>query len=94
VPGVIRLTAVPAGHPRRTWDGGAGVALSTDAGGLSIDCFLVASSRASLPELGLAVQLAVANVIRDQIGAAVREVNVFIQNVADPTPAGEPIAHG
>jgi hypothetical protein len=24
----------------------------------------------------------------------VREVNVFIQNVADPTPAGEPIAHG
>lgn len=93
-PGVARLGVVPRGRGGVLRDGRAGLALRTTPEGVSVDCYLVALPGVSLAELGAAVQAGVASALREQVGAEVREVNVFIQDVADRTPAGETVAHG
>lgn len=93
-PGVARLGVVPRGRGGLLRDGRAVIALRTTPDGVSVDCYLVALPGVSLMELGSAVQSGVASALREQVGAEVREINVFIQDVADRTPAGETVAHG
>ena len=80
VPGIARLGSIPRGRP--SFGGaGNGVALRLGADGVSADCYLVARPDTNLLELGIAVQATVAAVIQDLAGMAVREVNVYIQDV-------------
>ncbi|MEN9934944.1 MAG: hypothetical protein RLZZ387_1523 [Chloroflexota bacterium] len=94
VPGVARPGQVPR------WRGGiltakdAGFALRTDPGGVSVDCYLVALPDTNLLEMGAAVQASIGRVLSELVGVAVREVNVFIEDVAEPTTAGETVGHG
>jgi uncharacterized alkaline shock family protein YloU len=78
VPGIARLGGVPRSS---TGYRGDGVALRIDAGGVGVDCYLVASAETNLLELGIAIQATVAAVIRELAGMVVREVNVYIQDV-------------
>lgn len=93
IPGVARLGVVPVGRVgmigRHT-----GFALTTAPDGLSVECYLVARVGASLPAVGTAVQASIAAVLREIVGAEVRDVNVVIQDVDVPTPAGETLVHG
>ncbi len=45
------------------------------------DCYLVAAPDTNLLELGMAVQATVAAAIRELVGMAVDEVNVYVQDV-------------
>jgi uncharacterized alkaline shock family protein YloU len=94
VPGVTRLGVVPRGRGGLPGDYRAGVALHRDADGVRVDCYLVALPEANLLELGIAVQISVAAALSELAGVAVREVNVSIQDVGDPPPAGKIVAHG
>ena len=78
VPGVVR----PGTSPRsRSSYRGTGVALRLDGDGVSADCYLIAKADTNLLELGMAVQATIAVVIQELAGMAVREVNVYIQDV-------------
>jgi len=82
VPGVVRLGRIPrtqAGLSGRR--NSAGVLTHIDADGVSADCYVIARAETNLLELGAAVQATVAAVIRELAGMAVREVNVYIQDV-------------
>ena len=79
VPGIARLGSIPRVRP--SFGATNGVALRLGADGVSADCYLVARSDTNLLELGIAVQATVAAVIQDLAGMAVREVNVYIQDV-------------
>ena len=78
VPGIARLGAAPRARPSLRGDG---VALRLDPDGVSADCYLIARPDTNLLDLGMAVQATVAAVIRELAGMAVREVNVYIQDV-------------
>jgi uncharacterized alkaline shock family protein YloU len=78
VPGVARTGASPRA---RSGYRGDGVTLRLDDGGVSADCYLIAQADTNLLDLGMAVQATVAAVIRELAGMAVREVNVYIQDV-------------
>jgi uncharacterized alkaline shock family protein YloU len=93
VPGVARAGVVPAGHASLLGRD-TGFALYTSPAGLSVECYLVALPGTSLPAVGAAVQASIAAVLREIVGAEVRDVNVVIQDVDVPTPAGETLVHG
>lgn len=78
VPGIARLGSAPRVRPSLRGDG---VSLRLDADGVSADCYLIARPDTNLLDLGMAVQATVAAVIRELAGMAVREVNVYIQDV-------------
>jgi uncharacterized alkaline shock family protein YloU len=78
VPGIARLAAGPRTRQSLRGDG---VLLQVDPAGVSANCYLVAKSGTNLLDLGMAVQATVAAVIQELAGMAVREVNVYIQDV-------------
>ncbi|HNP71214.1 MAG TPA: Asp23/Gls24 family envelope stress response protein [Kouleothrix sp.] len=78
VPGIARLGSAPRARPGLRGDG---VALRVAADGVSADCYLIAQAGTNLLDVGMAVQATVAAVIRELAGMAVREVNVYIQDV-------------
>jgi uncharacterized alkaline shock family protein YloU len=78
VPGVARAGIPPRA---RSVYRGEGVALRLDGGSVSADCYLVAQADTNLLELGIAAQATVATVIQELAGMAVREVNIYIQDV-------------
>lgn len=82
VPGVARLGTAPrARSSLRGGVSGAGVVAWVGPEGVSADCYLIARAETNLLEIGIAVQATVAAVIRELAGMAVREVNVYIQDV-------------
>ena len=58
-----------------------GIALNIYEHEVGVDCYLIAQSGTNLLELGMAAQATVAAVIRELAGMAVREVNIYIQDV-------------
>lgn len=84
VPGVARLGQVPpwsARYHRRTGASDTGVRVQIVNSSVVADCYLIAAPDTNLLELGIAVQATVATAIRELVGLAVREVNVYIQDV-------------
>jgi uncharacterized alkaline shock family protein YloU len=84
VPGVARLGVVPhwyvpAVGSKSLSDGGVSVLIESD--GVVAHCYLIAAPDTNLLELGIAVQTTVAAAIRELAGLAVREVNVYVQDV-------------
>lgn len=78
-PGVARLGTVPSAQRSRL---GAPAGVVVDTGdGVRVDCYIVALAEAQLVVLGLTVQLMVAAIVQRATGTAVREVNVYIQDV-------------
>lgn len=84
VPGVARLGYVPRptiGHLLGHGYSEHGVAVQVMRDGVHADCYLVAAPDTNLLELGMAVQVTVAAAIRELVGMAVDEVNVYVQDV-------------
>ena len=82
VPGVARLGSVPRTYAgRRSGASGPGVVAQIAVTGTSVDCYVIAAASSNLLELGTAVQVTVAAVIRELAGMSVDEVNVYIQDV-------------
>jgi len=84
VPGVARLGHAPAwrtryGRHSRASDTGVRVQIVNSA--VVADCYLIAAPDTNLLELGIAVQATVATAIRELVGIAVYEVNVYVQDV-------------
>ena len=83
MPGVARMGTVP---PRRVGElltgsqsrDGVLVRVSTT---VSADLYLIAQHDVNLFDLGIEVQAAVGNAIREMVGMPVHEVNVYIQDV-------------
>lgn len=83
VPGVVRLAGPPNARAGRDGDE-SGITMHNGAANLRVDCSIIAQQETSLLELGLAVQIAVAEALREIAGATVREVNVYIQDIHNP----------
>lgn len=84
IPGVVRIAQ---GEDQWTRLRGReipryGVALSTRDNIVSADLYIVVSVGANIVEIGTAVQEEVASAIEHMVGMQVREVNVYIQDVA------------
>lgn len=60
---------------------GSGIAVKVIDDAVAADCYIIAAPEINLLELGVTVQATVAAVIQDLAGMAVREVNVYIQDV-------------
>jgi uncharacterized alkaline shock family protein YloU len=58
-----------------------GVLVQVTQNAVRTNCYLVATPDSNLLELGMAVQATVAAAIRELVGMAVDEVNVYIQDV-------------
>ena len=84
VPGVVRIAQVSdqwsrlLGRevPRQ------GVALTIKDNTLSTDLYIVVASGVNIVQVGSAVQEEVASAIEHMVGMQVREVNIYIQDVA------------
>ncbi len=61
---------------------GEGVALTIKDNTVSADLYIVVETGVNIVEVGATVQEEVASAIEDMIGMQVREVNVYIQDVA------------
>ena len=59
-----------------------GVSLSIKENTVSADLYIVVSSGVNIVEVGTAVQEEVASAIEEMVGMHVKEVNVYIQDVA------------
>jgi uncharacterized alkaline shock family protein YloU len=59
-----------------------GVALSIKENMVSADLYIVVASGITIVETGTAIQEEVASAIEEMVGMQVREVNVYIQDVA------------
>jgi len=59
-----------------------GVALSIKDNSVSVDLYIVVEAGVNIVEVGTAIQEEVAAAIEEMIGMQVREVNVYIQDVA------------
>ena len=81
VPGVARLGSAPRARAGLRGVSGVGVVTQGGADGVSADCYVIAQAETNLLELGTAVQATVAAVIQELAGMAVREVNIYIQDV-------------
>jgi uncharacterized alkaline shock family protein YloU len=84
VPGVIRLASV-GGHFPRFFDREAssrGIALVMNDQDVSASLYLVVASGSNMVEVASAVQEAVGAAIEHMVGLTVREINVYIQDVA------------
>jgi uncharacterized alkaline shock family protein YloU len=82
--GVVRMAR--AGDYRARFIGKelpkSGVALTIKDDTVSADLYIVVESGVNIVEVGAAVQEEVASAIEEMIGMQVREVNVYIQDVA------------
>jgi len=78
VPGIARPGSAPRAHGQYRGDG---IVLSIYERDVGVDCYLIAQPDTNLLELGIAAQATVAAVIRELAGMAVREVNIYIQDV-------------
>jgi len=84
VPGVARLGHAPpwpGRYSRRTGASDTGVRVQIVNSAVVADCYLIASPDTNLLELGIAVQATVATAIRELVGLAVSEVNIYVQDV-------------
>jgi uncharacterized alkaline shock family protein YloU len=84
VPGVARLGHVPRasiGSLLGQAVSDAGVLVQVTQNAVRANCYLVATPDSNLLELGMAVQATVAAAIRELVGMAVDQVNVYIQDV-------------
>lgn len=84
VPGVVRVSGgeAPAMRvPGRQFTR-QGVALSVKDNSVSADLFLVVARDADIVAVGSTVQQEVAAAIEHMVGMQVREVNIYIQDVA------------
>ncbi len=59
-----------------------GVALTIKDNTVSADLYIVVASGANIVEVGSVIQAEVASAIEEMVGMQVREVNVYIQDVA------------
>jgi uncharacterized alkaline shock family protein YloU len=59
-----------------------GVALTIRETNVSADLYIVVSAASNIIEVGTAIQEEVASAIEEMIGLQVREVNVYIQDIA------------
>lgn len=59
-----------------------GVALTIKDNAVSTDLYIVVASGVQIVEVGSAIQTEVASAIEEMVGMQVREVNVYIQDVA------------
>ena len=59
-----------------------GVALTIDDNVVSADLYIVVASGVTIVEVGSVIQTEVASAIEEMVGMQVREVNVYIQDVA------------
>jgi uncharacterized alkaline shock family protein YloU len=80
VPGIARPGSAPRAHGQYRGDG---IVLSIYEHDVGVDCYLIAQPDTNLLELGIAAQATVAAVIRELAGMAVREVNIYIQDVEE-----------
>ena len=78
VPGVVWGSTGRAGLRGRS---GSRVVVHSGVDGVKADCYVIAQANTPLLELGITVQATVAAVIQELAGMAVREVNVYIQDV-------------
>jgi uncharacterized alkaline shock family protein YloU len=84
VPGVVRL-AVPGGHMPRFFKREApsrGIVLTMIDQTVSADLYLIVENGTHMVQLATAVQDAVAGAIEHMVGLTVKEINVYIQDVA------------
>ena len=84
VPGVVRLGAV-GGHLPRFLERSApfrGLALTLIDQTASVDLYLVVESGSNMMQIATDVQDAVAGAIEHMVGLTVKEINVYIQDVA------------
>ncbi|MBC8161896.1 MAG: Asp23/Gls24 family envelope stress response protein [Roseiflexaceae bacterium] len=80
VPGVARTGLAPATSMLgATTDRGIAAKILDEQ--VSADCYVIAKADTNLLELGVTIQATVAAVIQQVLGMAVREVNVYIQDV-------------
>ena len=84
VPGVVRLASV-GGHFSRFFDRDApdqGIALTMNEQDVSADLYLVVAVGSNMVQVATAVQDAVGAAIEHMVGLTVKEINVYIQDVA------------
>jgi uncharacterized alkaline shock family protein YloU len=84
VPGVVRLAPV-GGHLARFLDREApyrGMALMKSDQDVSVNLYLVVASGSQMVQVATAVQEAVGAAIEHMVGLTVKEINVYIQDVA------------
>ncbi len=84
VPGVVRLAAV-GGHLVRFLDRDApqrGIALTMNDQEVSAALYLVVEAGSNMVQVATAVQDAVGAAIEHMVGLTVKEINVYIQDVA------------
>jgi uncharacterized alkaline shock family protein YloU len=84
VPGVVAIAGGSERWPRMAGRPSPqqGVALSIKEGSVAADLYLVVAQDVSVVDVGSAVQQEVAAAIEHMVGMRVREVNVYIQDVA------------
>ncbi|MDQ6661782.1 MAG: Asp23/Gls24 family envelope stress response protein [Chloroflexota bacterium] len=84
IPGVVRMAQVSDQWARLRGKEipKQGVALSIKDTTVSADLYLVVESKINIVDVGSAVQEEVASAIEHMVGMQVREVNVYIQDVA------------
>lgn len=82
--GVVRMARAGASRARLIGKEipKSGVALTIKDDSVSADLYIVVESGVNIVEVGAAVQEEVASAIEEMIGMQVREVNVYIQDVA------------
>jgi len=68
-------------YSRRAGASDTGVRVQIVNSAVAADCYLIAAPDTNLLELGIAVQATVATAIRELVGLAVGEVNVYVQDV-------------
>jgi len=83
-PGVVRLAAV-GGHLSRFFDRDApdrGIALTMNDQEVSADIYVVVEAGSNMVQVATAAQEAVGGAIEHMVGLTVKEINVYIQDVA------------
>ncbi len=84
VPGVVGLARV-GGHVARFFDRAApeqGIALTMNDQEVRADLYLVVAAGSNMVQVATAVQDAVGAAIEHMVGLTVKEINVYIQDVA------------
>jgi len=84
IPGVIRMAQRSEQWPRLLGREipRLGVALTVKGTTVSADLYIVVSANCNIVGVGAAIQEEVASAIEEMIGLQVREVNIYIQDIA------------
>ncbi len=84
IPGFVRMAQI--NDQKSRWLGRElpkyGVALTIKENTVSADLYIVVASGVNIVDVGSAIQEEVASAIEEMVGMQVREVNVYIQDVA------------